>query len=85
MARKPNKPKPIDQEHAPRVEDAAHVDPVIEILAAGLIRLVAAVPCQSAEHPDNLPASSPASLELPRCRALSVTVGEQADGKAGAA
>ena len=74
-----------DQQYLPRIEQPARVEAVVEILAAGLIRLVAAVPSQIAEHPDNLPASSPASLELPRSRALSVPVGEQADGKAGAA
>lgn len=81
MARKPN-----DKQNATQMTEAIHIDPVVEILAAGLVRLMTAVSSESAETAGNLPASSPDPLELPHSRALSVPVGELVtDGKAGAA
>lgn len=58
---------------------------VTEILAAGLVRLIGACSRESGDPALNLPDISPAPLELPHLRALSVPVGEQTDGKAGAA
>ena len=77
--------KPKDKQQAQHLTDAVCNDPLVEILAAGLIRLITTVSSQSGEQAGYLPASVPAPLELPHSPALSVPIGEQTDGKAGAA